>query len=148
MLILSRGVGQMGSTFEAAQIFPISDYLKEPLLTFRREVGLVGVALPPEGPGRWREPCAGVAVGRLMPCLAGPGRLLRVACEFVSKGAPGARGIREKVCVCVCLCLCVCVCVCVSVCLCVCVCVCVCVSVFVCVCARSNFGSSQGRRPP
>ena len=32
----------MGSTFEAAQIFPISEYLKEPLLTFRREVGLVG----------------------------------------------------------------------------------------------------------
>jgi hypothetical protein len=26
-----------------------------------------------------REPCAGVSVGRLMPCLAGPGRLLRVA---------------------------------------------------------------------
>ena len=38
------------------------------------------VALPPEGPGRGREPCAGVSVGRLMPCLAGPGRLLRVAC--------------------------------------------------------------------
>ena len=42
MLIFSREVGQMGSTFEAAQIFPISDYLKEPLLTFRREVGRVG----------------------------------------------------------------------------------------------------------
>ena len=35
--------GQMGSsTFEAAQIIPISEYLKEPLLTFRREVGQLG----------------------------------------------------------------------------------------------------------
>ena len=42
MLIYSREVGQQGSTFEAAQIFPSSENLKEPLLTFSREVGLVG----------------------------------------------------------------------------------------------------------
>ena len=43
MLIFSREVGQISSSiFEAAQIFPISEYLKEPLLAFRREVGLVG----------------------------------------------------------------------------------------------------------
>ncbi len=43
MLILSREVGQLGSSaFEAAQIFPISEYSKEPMLTFRREVSQMG----------------------------------------------------------------------------------------------------------
>ena len=43
MLICSREVGQLGSsTFEAAQIIPISEHLKEPFLTFGREVGQLG----------------------------------------------------------------------------------------------------------
>ncbi len=40
MLIFSREVDQLGSsTFEAAQFLPVSEYLKEPMLILRREVG-------------------------------------------------------------------------------------------------------------
>ena len=46
MLICSREVGQLGSSaFEAAQTFPISEYSKEPMLTFSRE-GASWVPLP------------------------------------------------------------------------------------------------------
>ena len=42
-------------------------------------VRVLGTA--PDGLGAVRRgPCTGVSVERLMPCLAGPGRLLRVAC--------------------------------------------------------------------